>query len=181
MYQLIEGVLEYSRVGRINEEQVQVDLNDLVPEVIDMVSPPENIVITLENELPTVECEQTRVTQVFQNLLSNAIKYMDKPQGQVKVGCVAEDGFWKFSIADNGPGIEEKHFDKIFQIFQTLSSRDEFESTGVGLTIIKKIVELYGGRIWVESEVGEGSTFFFTLPKQEIGIIEAKLEANIAC
>lgn len=181
MYQLIEGVLEYSRVGRIKEEKVRVNLNELILRVIDMVAPPENIAITVENELPTVECEHTRITQVFQNLLSNAIKYMDKPKGQVKIGCAEEDGFWKFSITDNGPGINEKNFEKIFQIFQTLSSRDEFESTGVGLTIIKKIVELYGGKIWVESKIGEGSTFFFTLPKQEMGIEDAKLEANIAC
>jgi two-component system sensor kinase FixL len=181
MYQLIEGVLEYSRVGRVKEEQVRVNLNELVPKIIEMVSPPENIAVTVENELPTIKCEQTRITQVFQNLLSNAIKYMDKPNGRVKIGCVEEDGFWKFSIVDNGPGIEEKYFDKIFRIFQTLSPRDKSESTGVGLSIIKKIVELYGGRIWVESEVGEGTTFFFTLPMQQMGAEEAQLEASIAC
>ncbi len=181
MYQLIEGVFEYSRVGRIKEEWVQVNLSEVIPKVIDMVAPPENITITVENELPTIECEPTRIMQVFQNLLSNAVKYMDKPNGQIKVGCVQDDNFWKFSVADNGPGIEEKHFEKIFQIFQTLSPRDDSESTGVGLTIIKKIVELYGGKIWVESTVGEGSTFFFTLPKQEQESTDAKLKANIAC
>jgi len=129
--------------------------------------------------LPTVECEQTRITQVFQNLLSNAIKYMDKPQGQIKIGCIEENGFWKFSIADNGPGIEEKYYEKIFQMFQTLLSRDEFESTGVGLTVVKKIVEMYGGKIWVESKVGEGSTFYFTLSKQEVRAKNEKLQANI--
>ncbi len=180
MYALIEGVLEYSRVGRVKEELVQVDLNDLVPNVIDMIAPPENITITIENELPIVNCEQTRITQVFQNLLSNAIKYMDKPQGLVRIGCAQDGDFWKFSVADNGPGIKEKHFEKIFQIFQTLSSSDEFESTGVGLTIIKKIVELYGGRIWVESQFGEGSTFFFTLPKHLVVAKWAVLKAAVA-
>ena len=144
-----------------------------------MVAPPENIEITIENELPVIECERTRIMQVFQNLLSNAVKYMDKPQGRVRIVCVEEDGFWKFGVADNGPGIEEKHFERIFKIFQTLSPRDEFESTGVGLTVIKKIVELYDGRIWVESEPGKGSTFFFTLPKKEMGVKDAKLKANI--
>jgi PAS domain S-box-containing protein len=181
MQKLIDGVLEYSRVGRVKENRAVLNLNKVVAEVIDMIAPPENIIITIENELPTIECEPTRIAQVFQNLLSNAVKYMDKPQGQVRIGCVEEDGFWKFSVSDNGPGIEEKHFEKIFQIFQTLAPRDDVESTGVGLTVAKKIVELYGGRIWVQSKVGQGSTFFFTLPKQEVGVGCAKLEANITC
>jgi len=179
MHQLIDGVLEYSKVGCINEEWVQVNLNEVVQKIIDMVAPPENIMVTIENKLPTIECEPTRIMQVFQNLLSNAVKYMDKPNGQIKVGCVENDGFWKFSVADNGPGIEEKHFEKIFQIFQTLSQHDKSESTGVGLTIVKKIVELSGGRIWVESKVGKGSTFYFTLPKQRTGAKNAKFAANI--
>jgi len=181
MQKLIDGVLEYSRVGRVKENRAVLNLNKVVAEVIDMIAPPENIIITIENELPTIECELTRISQVFQNLLSNAVKYMDKPQGQVRIGCVEEDGFWKFSVSDNGLGIEEKYFEKIFQIFQTLAPRDNVESTGVGLTVAKKIVELYGGRIWVQSKVGQGSTFFFTLPKQEVGVGCAKLEANITC
>jgi two-component system sensor kinase FixL len=181
MYHLIEGALQYSRVGRVEEKQVQVNLDEFVPEVIDMVVPPENITVTVENKLPTIECEEIHIMQVFQNLLSNAIKYMDKPQGWIKLGCVEEKGFWKFSVADNGPGIEEKHFERIFKMFQALSVREEFEGTGVGLTVAKKIVELYGGKIWVESKVGEGSAFFLTLPKQEMGVSNAKLEANITC
>jgi len=179
MHNLIDGILQYSRVGRVKEERVQVNLNELVPDIIDMLAPPQSITITIEDELPVIEFEKTRITQVFQNLLSNAVKYMDKPQGQIRIDCVQENEFWKFSVADNGPGIEEKHFEKIFQIFQTLSPRDEVESTGIGLTLVKKIVEMYGGRIWVESKVGEGSTFFFTLPKQKVGGKNAKLQANI--
>lgn len=178
MHNLIEGVLQYSRVGRVNEEQIQINLNELLPEVIDMVSPPENIAVTIENKLPVISGEPTRIMQVFQNLISNAIKYMDKPDGWVKISCADKDNLWVFSVADNGPGIEEKYFEKIFQIFQTLTSRDEFESTGVGLTVTKKIVELYGGRIWVESQVGQGSTFFFSFPKQESEVLNAKYETN---
>lgn len=181
MHSLIEGVLQYSRIGRVKEEKVQIDLNELIPEVIDMVSPPDNIKITIENELPVITCEQTRVIQVFQNLLSNAIKYMDKPEGWIKIDFVDEDSQWIFSVTDNGPGIEEKYFNKIFEIFQTLSPRDEYESTGVGLTVTKKIVELYGGKIWVESDPGQGSTFYFSLPKQENEIYDVKLEAIINC
>jgi len=187
MYNLIEGALQYSRAGRVEGRQVQVNLNNFVPEIINMVVPPENITVTIENELPVIECEETHIMQVFQNLLSNAIKYMDKPQGWIKVGCVEQDGFWKFSVADNGPGIEEKHFVNIFKIFQALPTSPDFKGTGVGLTVAKKIVELYDGKIWVESKVGEGSTFFFTLPKQKVsriagtkmGAKNEKLEANI--
>jgi PAS domain S-box-containing protein len=179
MHNLIDGILQYSRVGRVREEKTQLNLNELVPDIVDILAPPDNITVTVENELPMMECEKTRITQVFQNLLSNAIKYMDKPQGQIKVGCVDEEDCRRFSVTDNGPGIEEKYFEKIFQMFQTLRPRDEVESTGVGLTVVKKIVEMYGGRIWVESIVGEGSTFLFTLPKQTGGVNNEKLEAGI--
>jgi two-component system sensor kinase FixL len=168
MYSLIEGVLQYSRAGGTEETKVQVDLNKFVPEIINMVVPPENIKVTIENKLPIIECVEVHIMQVFQNLLSNAIKYMDKPKGWIKIGCVEKDGFWIFSVADNGPGIEEKNFERIFKIFQALPTSPDFEGTGVGLTVTKKIVELYDGRIWVESKVGEGSTFLFSLPKQKM-------------
>ncbi|MEO7558849.1 MAG: ATP-binding protein, partial [Nitrosospira sp.] len=117
--------------------------------------------------------EPTRIQQIFQNLLSNAINYMDKPQGEIRIACCVEGEQWKFSIADNGPGIEARHFERIFQLFQTLAPRDRIESTGVGLALVKKIVEMYSGQIWIESKAGEGSTFFFTLPK-----ITANINSN---
>ncbi|MFH1718554.1 MAG: ATP-binding protein [Planctomycetota bacterium] len=181
MYNLIEGVLQYSKAGHTDEGPMPVNLDKFIPDVIDMLVPPKNISVTIEGSVPVLECEQTHAMQLFQNLLSNAIKYMDKKEGWIKIGCVEQDDFWQFSIADNGPGIEEKHFERIFNMFQTLSTNENAQSTGVGLTIAKKIVELYGGRIWVESTVGEGSTFFFTLPKQKMGAHNARLEANIAC
>jgi signal transduction histidine kinase len=165
MNNLIDGVLEYSRVGRITEEKVQINLNGFVQETIELLGPPANVHITIENQLPMIVSEPTRIRQVFENLLSNAVRFMDKPEGFIKVGCSEENGCWKFSVSDNGPGIPEQHFEKIFKLFQTLQAKDQFESTGVGLTITKKIVELYGGRIWLTSKAGEGSTFFFTLPK----------------
>lgn len=164
MHDLIDGILQYSRVGRVKEELVEVNLSTTVPEIIDMLAPPENIEIRIENELPTVLVEKTRISQVSQNLLSNAIKYMDKPKGKIKVRSVRDNGCWKFSVADNGPGIEKKYFEKIFQIFQTLQPRDVVESTGVGLSVVQKIVKIHGGKIWLESRVGNGSTFYFTLP-----------------
>lgn len=164
MNALIDGILQYSRVGHVKEEKIEVNLNSLVKNVIDLLSPSENIEIIIEDNLPTVFFEITRIEQIFQNLLNNAIKYMDKPHGNIHIGCNKEGNYWKFSVADNGPGIEEKYFEKIFQIFQTLKPRDEVESTGIGLSIVKKIVEMYGGKVWVESKIGYGSTFFFTLP-----------------
>lgn len=177
---LIDGVLQYSRVGRIKEEPVQINLNELVSNVIDILAPPEDIKITVESELPVIVGERNRMFQVFENLLGNAVRFMDKPQGQITVSCIEEDGFWKFSIADNGPGIEEKDFERIFKIFQTLAPRDEVESTGAGLTITKKIVEVCDGKIWVESKPGQGSAFFFTLPKQEMGVKNAERETDTA-
>ncbi|MGB2863168.1 MAG: PAS domain S-box protein [Sedimentisphaerales bacterium] len=168
MSALIDDILQYSRLGHTNPEKRQVDLNKVFSEVIAGIDPPENIEITVENELPVLMCEKTQIMQVFQNLLSNAVKYMDKPEGQIKVGCVEQDGFWKFSVADNGPGIDEKYHKKIFKIFQTLSAQDRIDSTGIGLSIVKKIVELNAGIVWVESESGKGSTFFFTVPKSYI-------------
>ncbi|HVF90619.1 MAG TPA: CHASE3 domain-containing protein [Blastocatellia bacterium] len=168
MHDLIDGILQYSRVGRIKEQMVEVDLDALAREVIGMLSPPPGVSVTIESTLPTVTCERTRIEQVFQNLLSNALKFMDKPEGVITIRCEDEGEEWAFSVSDNGPGIEEKHFAKIFQIFQTLAPRDQFESTGVGLSVVKKTVEMYGGRVWVESTPGSGSVFFFTLPKRAL-------------
>ncbi len=162
---LIEGILDYSRVGRIREQATPVDLERLVHEVIDSLAPPAHIAVTVQGPLPTVVVEKTRIRQVFQNLISNAIKYMDKPAGRVAVRCAPERDAWRFSVTDNGPGIEPRHHERVFQLFQTLAPRDRVESTGVGLALVKKIVEMYGGQVWIESTPGQGSTFHFTLPR----------------
>jgi PAS domain S-box-containing protein len=125
MHALIDGILQYSRIGRIHEEKVEIDLNDLLKEVVDLLAPPEHIQVSIENKLPVILSERTRIKQIFQNLISNAIKYMDKHQGKIKIGCSDEKGHWRFSVSDNGPGIEEKYFSKIFQLFQTLKPIDE--------------------------------------------------------
>ncbi len=161
---LIDGILQYSRVGRVREARVAVDLNRLLADVVDLLAPPAHITVTVQPGMPTLTLEPTRLQQVFHNLISNAIKYMDKPQGQVRVGWSELDGEWRFTVADNGPGIEARHFERIFQLFQTLAPRDRVESTGVGLALVKKIVEMYQGRVGVDSVMGQGSTFWFTLP-----------------
>lgn len=173
MHNLIDGALQYSRIGRVTEKPEQIDLNQLMPDIIEMLEPPANIHITVENQLPVITSERTRIQQVFENLLSNAVRFMDKPEGVIKVGCTEEDDCWKFIISDNGPGIKEESFERIFKIFQTLQPKDQLETTGVGLTLVKKIVELYSGRVWLESKVGEGTTFFFTLPKCPTGNLAA--------
>ena len=163
---LIDGILRYSRIGRVVGEQMRIDLDTLIKDMTALIAVPDHIHVVIEDQLPVIVFDRTRIEQVFQNLLSNAVAFMDRPEGEVRIRCVDADTHWKFSIADNGPGIDEKYHEKIFQIFQTLAPRDEDEGTGIGLSIVKKIVETHGGKVWVESEVGKGSTFFFTLPKE---------------
>lgn len=166
MGSLIDGILQYSRVGREGGTLRMVDLNIVLAEIVDLLSPPPSIVVTVAPGLPVIWTEPTRIRQVFHNLISNAIKYMDKPQGLVAVSWSDEGDCWHFSVADNGPGIERRHFERIFQLFQTLAPRDRIESTGVGLALVKRIVEMLGGRVWLTSTPGEGSTFYFTMPKK---------------
>ncbi len=164
MQGLIEGILEYSRVGRIREDKECMDLNIIVHDVIESLPAPANIRVSVDNPLPSLLFEKTRIHQVFANLIGNAIKYMDKPEGEIHIGSCSAGDFWKLYVRDNGPGIEERYYEKIFQIFQTLYPRDQIESTGIGLSIVKKIIEMYGGNIWVESKLTEGSIFYFTIP-----------------
>ncbi len=164
MSDLINAILKYSEIGKTENGAEQVDLNSQVLEIIDNLSVPENIKVTIENRLPVITAEKAKILQVFNNLINNAIKYMDKSEGMIKIGCSNESGLWTFYISDNGPGIQEKYFGKIFTIFQSLKRRDEIESPGIGLSIVKKIVELNGGKVWVESEFGKGATFFFNWP-----------------
>jgi PAS domain S-box-containing protein len=160
---LIDSILEYSRIGRLVKDVAEVDLSSLVDKVIASLLCPKNIRITVDNQLPVVTCDMVRIGQVFQNLVDNAVKHMDKHEGEIRIGCVGDGKQWTFSVADNGPGIERKHYKRIFQLFQSLHG-DEKKGMGAGLAITKKIVEMHGGRIWVDSKVGRGSTFFFSLP-----------------
>ncbi len=161
---LVDDVLRYSKLGQEDFKKEPVALKAVVSAVVNEIAL-ENIEVSIADELPTLMCGRTHTWQIFQNLIGNAVKYMDKPNGRIQIGCIEQGDFWQLSIADNGPGIEQKSFEKIFQMFKTLKRRDGVESTGIGLAIVKKLVELNGGKVWVESEHGQGSTFFFTLPK----------------
>lgn len=163
MDRLIDGILQYSRVGRVREKRTVVDLNQLVAETVDLLAPPPHIKVHVAT-LPTLTLERTRAQQLFQNLISNAIQYMDKAEGEVHVDCERATDHWHFRVRDNGPGIEARHWERIFLMFQSLVPRDHTESTGIGLSLVKKIVETHGGQVWVESTMHEGSTFHFTLP-----------------
>lgn len=165
MENLINGILALARIGRSSQVEEDVDVNELLAEVVDMLSVPANFKIDVQPGLPTLHTIRIQLQQVFSNLISNAIKYHDKAQGQVTVRHHENDQFHVFSVADNGPGIDAEYHERIFVIFQTLQERDALESTGVGLTIVKKIVEWQGGNIWVSSEPGQGATFTFTWPK----------------
>lgn len=165
MNDLVEGILQYSRAGRLIMEKSVIDLNQLVSEVTDMLCPGKNIHIQRDGTLPVIMAERSSIQQIFQNLINNAIKYTDKPRPEIKIRAENDRAFWKICVSDNGPGIEEKDHEKIFQMFSVLQPRDKIEASGVGLAVVKKIVEMYGGKLWVDSKVGKGSRFYFTIPK----------------
>lgn len=165
---MIDGILQYSRVGRMMKGKEPIDMNHLVKNVQEMIPLSDQFRFIVGSELPTISGDKIGMSQIFYNLIDNAVKFMDKPQGIITIRCRNDGYWWTFSISDNGPGIAQKYYNKIFQIFQTLAPRDEHESTGMGLALVKKIVTVYGGKIWVESTVGKGSTFFFTYPKTNV-------------
>lgn len=162
---LIDGVLTYSRADRSDEEKVPVNLELVVKDVINLLAVPPNVTIYIDNLLPTIHAVPSSMTQLFSNLISNAIQHNDKEAIVISIGCTDEGEFYKFYVSDNGPGIEEEYRDKVFKIFQTLKPKDETGSTGIGLAVVKKIVDGSGGKIWIASEQGKGCTFFFTLKK----------------
>ena len=162
MDSLISGILEYSTIGKNRTQVYDVNINRLIDEIIDIIDIPENISI-IKRELPIVRGDKFRLQQLFQNLITNAITFNDKEQGYVEIGYIEQENFWEFYIKDNGKGIEEVYFDKIFMAFQKLENNSK--STGIGLSIVKKIIDLYDGSIWLTSKLGEGTIFNFTLKK----------------
>jgi light-regulated signal transduction histidine kinase (bacteriophytochrome) len=176
----LDSVQRYVEVGLIEDKIEFTNLNKVVEKAISETQVPENIEIRIDGKLPNVFCGKNHMVQVFQNLFENAIRFNDKPNGSIIVGYIERGDFWQFSIADNGPGIEEKYFEKIFGMFQRLGSKDEVNGEGIGLSITKKILELYGGSIRVESSAGHGSTFYFTVPKTAEDFIEAEKSVSSA-
>ncbi len=164
---LIKGLLDYSRIGR-NMDKVEVNCDEMIKAIeSDMIVAINESNATLQKDsLPTVKGYEIELRLLLQNLISNAIKFRDKDTNPViKITSREEPSHWTFSVSDNGIGIDSKHKERIFIIFQRLNSKKEYAGTGIGLAHCKKIVDLHGGEIWVDSKEGNGSTFYFTIPK----------------
>lgn len=163
MDSLISGILEYSLVDKKEQIENFVNLNVLVGDTIETLHVPEYIECSIDTVLPVVKKDPHRLRQLFLNLINNAVKSIVVDNGAIHIGVKEKSGFWEFYVKDNGKGIPERYYEKIFQIFQSVDEGKE--STGIGLSIVKKIVNFYGGEIWLESEVNKGTTFYFTLKK----------------
>ncbi|SEB11796.1 PAS domain S-box protein [Pedobacter hartonius] len=168
MRQIILDLLEFSRVGRSEDTMEEVNINKVVTDILALYRKQiqeQGARIVFES-LPALRSFRVPIRQVFQNLISNALKYQQKDiTPLISISCEDSGNNWKFAVKDNGIGIDAEYFDKIFIIFQRLHNKDEYSGTGMGLAVTKKIIENLGGRIWVESEEGKGSTFYFTILK----------------
>ncbi len=162
---LINDLLVYSRVGVGKADDQEVDCNEVFDDAIANLQAAieENDAVVTHADLPKVKGDPIQLTQVFQNLTSNAIKYRGECAPRVHIGAERQNGTWTFSVKDNGIGIEPRYAERVFGIFERLHGNDEYSGTGIGLAVCKKIVERHGGKIWLESEVGEGSIFSFTM------------------
>jgi signal transduction histidine kinase len=164
---IVDGILAFARVGQKRAQPETVDLGAVLADVVELLQAPEGATIQIAPAMPVAHVQRLLLEQVFANLIGNAIKYARRIDPRVRVGVdtSATDRFFEFWVADNGPGIAEAYHERIWSLFQRLESQDEIEGTGVGLALVKKIVEAQGGRAWVESQPGQGATFRFLWPK----------------
>lgn len=165
MENLIDGLLNYSRINRTETAIETVDTTELLQEIIDSLAPPECFSLEVEPNLPILKTQRLPLSQVFANLISNAIKHHGRTDGKVRISANDLGNSYQFAVADNGQGISVENHDKVFAIFQTLGSNESKNNTGIGLAIVKKLVEKHGGKITLESQLGQGTTFRFTWPK----------------
>ncbi len=169
MEALITGLLQYSRVGRIEGELQVVDVAALLRDIVDSLAPGPGFIIKIGPGMPTLKTEQLPLRQVFANLINNGIKHHHRqpedPPGQIRISVQEQAEFYQFAVADDGPGIAPEYHNKVFVIFQTLEARDKTESTGIGLSLVRKIVESQGGKIWINSQAGQGTCFYFQWPQ----------------
>ncbi|MEA5598666.1 PAS domain S-box protein [Rivularia sp. UHCC 0363] len=165
MEALIDGLLQYSRIGRVDVAEEMVDVGMLLEEIIENLAPPENFTIEVKHPMPILNTKGIMLKRVLINLIDNAITHHHGSSGHINISVEEKAGYYEFAISDDGPGISPQYHDKIFVIFQTLQARDRKEGTGVGLSIVKKILEGEGATITVDSDVGKGATFCFTWHK----------------
>jgi PAS domain S-box-containing protein len=163
MSELIDGILRYSRIERSEVGREWLDSDEVAREVVEFLAPPASVRIRIESLLPRVYYDRTQLLQVFQNLIGNAIQHLGKPEGEIVVSGEERDDGVEFTVRDDGVGIDERHFQRIFRIFQSLDP--DTGSSGIGLAIVKKIVESHDGTVVVESQRGTGTTFRFSVPK----------------
>ena len=161
---LINGILDYSRAGKIKRQSQEIDTYKFTKELAVILQPPGHFKIEIADNLPVLNSDKIALEQVFSNYISNAIKYNNNPDPKVNISYEQQPDYHVFCVADNGEGIAPEFHEKIFVIFQTLNARDTVESTGVGLAIVKKIVMELGGRTWIDSDIGKGAKFYFSLP-----------------
>lgn len=160
---MIDAILRYSRAGRFADDPVEVDVRQLSAEVVGLLGPPPSASITIDPALPTLCTVRIPLQQVLINLIGNALHHADRTHPTIEIGGTPVEGGWEFFVRDDGCGIPPSHHEQIFEMFRTVHARDGV-STGIGLSIVRRVVESLGGRAWVESEVGAGATFRFTWP-----------------
>jgi len=168
MRQIILDLLEYSRVGRFEGKPEEVNLNEVLKEILSLYKKQiEETSATIDvSDLPVLRGFRSPLRQLFQNLVSNALKYQDKNvKPVIQIESEEMPDHWKFSIKDNGIGIEPEYYERIFNIFQRLHNKEEYSGTGIGLAIVKKIVDAMGGKIWIKANEQKGSIFIFTIQK----------------
>ncbi len=158
----IDGLLDYARIGRVDDTIESVSIAKLLAEVIDSIAPPPTFTIDLPPDLPILSTRRIPLLQVFANLIGNGIKHHDRQDGRIQISIADRGKYYEFAIADDGPGIAPEHHERMFKIFQAVNPQKRSDSTGIGLAIVNKIVESEGGRIWLKSELGQGTTFYFT-------------------
>ncbi|MGB5718615.1 MAG: ATP-binding protein, partial [Gammaproteobacteria bacterium] len=165
MNALIEGLLEYSRIGKAAHSRGSVDSAELLAEVIDSLSPPDGFIVDVAANMPILHTDRLHLYQVFSNLIGNSIKHGKGEQGHTAVTVQERGEYYVFTVSDDGPGIAPEYHDRIFKMFQTLAAKDYGSNTGIGLALVRKIVQEHGGSITVESDKGKGATFRFSWPR----------------
>ncbi|MBG7612893.1 GHKL domain-containing protein [Polaribacter sp. BAL334] len=163
LYHIVNGISEYSKVSKVESKFKNIDLKSVLTSVIKKIETTKKYELILPEKLPVIHGDFYTLERLFTNIIENGIKFNDKEIAIITLNFELEDTFWKFSISDNGKGIESNYFDKIFIAFKKLENDDK--SSGIGLSIVKKIIELYQGKIWLESTINVGTTFYFTLKK----------------